>query len=705
MTIKKKGSRDSETALPNGGHVPVTGLNYGLDGFDFDTEYGDGVADGAALPEAYGLSDLPEGILPEDRAADELEADVINVKAPLKDMMSNPWGMKNMAFDAVLGDGSDITVGGSLADLNWLDPTLEQEPERLPDNPDTVSELEDAWGIDRRTDGVSLIPNKDRAIAEYQKTLVEPVKSGLPGSGVLATVQKLMRRQAFGRINTAALDLLASNNPGLAAAIRADDHLAGNVFIRASAFPGMINGRWDDKIRRHCSNAAFILAERGSKMASLDRYLGKEVVTEIPWSRAVNHYESRLEASGRKLATSKNFSAKDRLQRAFSQKPVSSSGAISANRTASRDDQRTGVPRVSKAVALAELANSGNSQEVILGSNIQDALDKLDQDHADALGRLAQRVVSRRYNGSETDLRIAEGRPRHPKNPGNAEESIQGSRAEKVVADIRKLVARGILSDEAAEAIVANGGTADAMMRAAATAVSSSRGKYAGPKFTRAPASKKAIQRSAEDERILEASKTSGIKASEFRGITRWARKAMSEGSAGSDFSQLIRARFSKRLLKAASPMLKELKAAHEGISGHVYVDAGAYESAKGTEGCDRGADRHRTNAIPYVLRIAKCDSCVFCNQDGGCQKYNKPLIASPSDVVEDPETYKRIAIHQADASDAETTASLFAGSYDPSEFGLHNAGMDDIGFDEAPEHDELGGFVFGGLLIGGDSE
>ena len=151
--------------------------------------------------------------------------------------------------------------------------------------------------------------------------------------------------------------------------------------------------------------------------------------------------------------------------------------------------------------------------------------------------------------------------------------------------------------------------------------------------------------------------------------------------------------------------MLKEIQAAHEGISGHVYVDAGAYESAKGTEGCDRGADRHRTNAIPYVLRIAKCDSCVFCSQDGGCQKYNKPLIASPGDVVEDPTAYKKAAIRQADATDAETTASLFAGGYDPSEFGLHNAGMDDIGFAEAPEHEELGGFVFGGLLLDGDSE
>jgi len=51
MTIKKRGSKHSETALPDGGFVPVTGLNYGLDGFDFDTDYGDGVEDGAALPE------------------------------------------------------------------------------------------------------------------------------------------------------------------------------------------------------------------------------------------------------------------------------------------------------------------------------------------------------------------------------------------------------------------------------------------------------------------------------------------------------------------------------------------------------------------------------------------------------------------------------------------------------------------------------
>jgi hypothetical protein len=701
MTIRKKGSKHSETALPDGGYVPVTGLNYGLDGYDFDMDYGDGVEDGAALPEAYGLSELPEGILPEESPAEEHEggaSGVIHVNAPLGDMMRNPWGMMNMADDHSFVGPADVDKGASLADLDWLDPTLEQDPDRLPHNPEAdedkgVAELEEAWGIARRTDGVGLVPNRDRAVAEYEKTLEEPVSSGVPGAGVMASARRLMRRQAFGRDIRADLKLLYASSPALAKAIAEDHGLAGHVFIRASAFPGMINGRWDARIRRHCSGAAFIVAEPGTKLSALDRYLGKQVVVTVPWREAAEHYGPRLKASGWKCRKS---SAKSDLRRAFSEGPRRQ--AKPGGRIASLDSGPR-VPMVSREQALAELMSSSSSRDVILGPNIEAALSKVEAAEAAALGRLAQRVVSRKYEGSETDLRVAEGRPRRRRSPDAAEGVIRGSRAEKAVADIRELVARGILPAEAAEVIVAKGGTADEMMRAAATAVSTRKGEYAGPKFTRATAPKKANNRSADDQRILEASKASGIKASEFRGLIRWVRQAMSEGSAGSEFGQLLKARFSKRLRTAASPMIDELRGAHEGLAGQVYVDAGAYESAKGTEGCDKGAHKHRANAIPYVLRIAKCDSCVFCT-GGGCQKYNKPLIAAPEDVVEDPALYQREALRQADASDAETTAALFAGGYDPSEFGLHNAGMDDIGFAESPEAEELGGFVFGGLLI-----
>ena len=97
MSKKKKADLVSDSNLPDGGHVPTSGWNYGLDGFDFDMDYGDGVEDGAALPEAYGLSDLPDGLVPDD--SDEHEgSNIVRRNAPLADTMANPWGMSNICL-------------------------------------------------------------------------------------------------------------------------------------------------------------------------------------------------------------------------------------------------------------------------------------------------------------------------------------------------------------------------------------------------------------------------------------------------------------------------------------------------------------------------------------------------------------------------------------------------------------------------------
>ena len=123
MSKKKKANEMvSDSNLPNGGHVPTSGWNYGLDGFNFDMEYGDGVQDGAALPEAYGLSDLPDGFVPDSDNADEHEAGNVTVRtAPLAETMANPWGMSNMASgedlrNAVLVDVGDRRERGSEVD-------------------------------------------------------------------------------------------------------------------------------------------------------------------------------------------------------------------------------------------------------------------------------------------------------------------------------------------------------------------------------------------------------------------------------------------------------------------------------------------------------------------------------------------------------------------------------------------------------------
>ncbi|MDB4278169.1 hypothetical protein N9917_01065 [Deltaproteobacteria bacterium] len=185
-------------------------------------------------------------------------------------------------------------------------------------------------------------------------------------------------------------------------------------------------------------------------------------------------------------------------------------------------------------------------------------------------------------------------------------------------------------------------------------------------------------------------------------GLLKWALQKMNEGVAGSDLDALMRARFGGPTRKAASADLKELRASHEGLAGHLYVDAAAYASQNGTKGCEKGGLRHRANVVPTVLAMDRCQGCAMRNKkaDGTpvCSTYNKPLITAAELPTDDIKAYQKQSIRSADASDAELTASYFAPSYDQSEFSLHNAAGDGIDFSEAPTNEELGHIVFGGM-------
>ena len=90
--------------MPNGGFSLTNGSNYMLDGFHFDTEYNDGVIDGARLPEAKGLAGLPRGIVPPDGSLHSDMPEGLVVEADLN--------MAELTKDA----GQDI----NLVDHSWL---------------------------------------------------------------------------------------------------------------------------------------------------------------------------------------------------------------------------------------------------------------------------------------------------------------------------------------------------------------------------------------------------------------------------------------------------------------------------------------------------------------------------------------------------------------------------------------------------------
>jgi hypothetical protein len=193
------------------------------------------------------------------------------------------------------------------------------------------------------------------------------------------------------------------------------------------------------------------------------------------------------------------------------------------------------------------------------------------------------------------------------------------------------------------------------------------------------------------------------VSPAEIRKAARWLRQTMSEGSAGPELDQLIQLRLEPKMLKAGASRIATVRETHEGLSGHLYVDAGAYLSKTGTTGCDKGALRHRANQLKFLLAAKRCDGCVYKNADGVCQKYNKMVVDEiPAENVEN---YRQQAIASHSTPDQQHTADLFsvpnlAPALGPgAEFGLHNSSLDDVGTD-APEPNMLDGIFFGGFEI-----
>ena len=188
--------------------------------------------------------------------------------------------------------------------------------------------------------------------------------------------------------------------------------------------------------------------------------------------------------------------------------------------------------------------------------------------------------------------------------------------------------------------------------------------------------------------------------------LTRWARRLMTEGVAGSELNQRIAARFATSVRTAGTSMVNALRQEHEGLSGHVYVDAAAYMTKAGTGGCEEGARHHRTNAIPTVLAVpGRCGGCVHrtARKDGSvaCSMYGKPLINAVSEAVENPAKHQRDMIRLADAPDQEVTASLFANTFDPTEFSLGlDTELDHVEIEDLPENEAVGQYFFGGIIL-----
>ena len=207
----------SNSHIPTDLLVSTLGDNYGLDGFE-DMEYGVGTLEGVLNPDLLPPPALPVGL--------------------------------NKGAEMDLSGVMEDTAG--LADLDWLADAA-QDPDRLPDNPVDLSipELENAWGVDRRTDG-GRVEARDLGRARYEDAIEANIgaEPRLSPFDMEAIVVRAMRRSAMGHILD---DILiearakgGSDAHRIEKALRmvADEHgLAGNVFIRSAAFPATTRGK------------------------------------------------------------------------------------------------------------------------------------------------------------------------------------------------------------------------------------------------------------------------------------------------------------------------------------------------------------------------------------------------------------------------------------------------------------------------------
>jgi len=709
--------------------TPSNGWNYGMDGFDFDMDYGDGVLDRARLPEARGLSQLPDGLVSDPKVG---EADDI------------PVGICRSEHEGI-GDLSELMKEGSLAGLGWLHG--EQDPARLPKNPVNrgIAELEQAWGVDRRTDGI--VPNVDKAVADYEAALrgEKPEKQAAQDE-LDRVVFRAHRRSAYGDpiqdILKEAAETLGHDFHLVEDDLRQvkDEHgLAGNVFIYAAAFPGLHNGKWKKTLRRKCAAVRYVIAEEGSPLGDV---LKMEVVDEVPWKKAYRLYAPRLQSAGFKVASEgdpkeilrlaflsipKNLSPKQ-AQRT---KPVDVRPADTISHADARKVFAEAEPTEQEIVDLAgrqaaSVRKKAHHQIIrwleagLLNRKEARRLVASEADPRDVLKigvALIQRTATSDYEGTGLGVldtpNISEDAAW--KRLATAEDkvaektaAVEAGRVKQAKVKIQKWADAGLIPERDAQVLLATEDSAEELLKGASEIISENKElvkirskkakQYDGAAYEGVSQKSESFTGfTGEDARIIQAAKTSGFRAGEIKGMLRWARKQMSEGMAGTDLTQILKLRFTKGLRTATKDLLAEARKQYEGVSGHLYVDAAAYATPTGLEGCEDGAKRHRTNDLQFVMSMSQCAACT-CNSRGTCTKYGKQLMDELP--AEDKAAYQREMIRQAEASDAELTANLFAPTHDPQEFSLTLA-SDNLSInEEAPDYEDLGDVFFGGIEI-----
>lgn len=719
------------------------GSNYMMDGFWHDMEYGNGLrenppADPIPQPSTSGMAQLPDGILL--ALEDELEVQT-----------QDEEGAMDLARLGLVASTVDPDVDRSdagIVDHSWLGEAY-QDPSRLPNQPvdNGIPELQSAWG--NRTDGIQRIDLRDRGEVAYEDAMqAEEDDDTLHRDKLARLLQSAMRKSAGGEPFDRLKRHLASQvnlrearaMQKAVGALEAEHGLVGNVYVRAAAYPGLHRGRWSDAFRKAAKGCRYLVAAPGEDCASCAAVTGLVLVdnpNRIDWNDAWDHYAPRLESGGRLDRTATVIDKRVALRKAFLTEGRAPNLHVETAKvrhtmpvdTVSAKEARAAVaafqPPQRVVLDLVRRWERGSAERVVkkLGQMVASRL--LTAEEADALvsskaspaeilrtaAKLCLVVKTARYSGGSPvvqgkkvtregaweELRRAEVREAAEE---EVRQRVASDRLDQKVRLIKKAIEGGLKGRRLAamirdtlsreEALEASLKLSPILKKTGAlNPKAPERRRYSDVKLTRHVASKVEID----------------PPATEMRRAARWVRQQMSEGFAGRDLDDLVSLRLDSRV--ASSRQVASVREQHEGLAGHLYVDAGAYASKDGTAGCDEGALRHRANGIKLLLAMKRCDGCVFKNADGVCQKYNKQIVDEVDQNNGDLEEFRRRMLASHSASDAEETASAFSGNdvraaLNPNpvdEFGLHNAALDHVE-NEDPHHSSIDHIFFGGFEV-----
>lgn len=307
------------------------GSNYGMDGFQYEMDYGSGNRDRSimkdrqtakgklVLPGAATLQTPPLGdaLFPGDKQEDKSALDEDEVFSKEAADLSDMGLLPTRALDAPIVDHSWFTMA-------------EQDPARLPKNSKVtaLTELQQLWTA--RTNG-----NRRETLLDprYAQPFKEAPSKTFPIHTLSTIVAQAMRRSASGVEIDRVLEEATLGLPKKAAQkvhlpllrVREEHGLTGRVFIRASAYPGCHQGKWVREVQKAASSAHYIVSKPECQgcpknlEGTCSAFGGKQIVASVPWEEALEFYRPKLELSGRPPRS--DLPAKEALRLAMAMAP------------------------------------------------------------------------------------------------------------------------------------------------------------------------------------------------------------------------------------------------------------------------------------------------------------------------------------------------------------------------------------------------